>query len=224
MANDWTPIPGYEGFYEITTDGQVRSLDRIDSIGRRRKGKALSLRWTDGYATVSLSKNACSKSLKVHALVLLTFLGTRPKGLVCRHLDGDQTNNAICNLAYGTQRDNMADMVSHGRKAVLSSEECWKAKLTNARVKELRELYDSGLISQVNIEAETGLSQSSVSAMLLGKTWQLAGGPLKKPAPKVEVDDELLDRLYSDRLTGMSFSQLEGKYGIKRSTIHRMLR
>lgn len=179
MSEKWFPIPGFEGLYEITRDGLVRSLDRKDSIGRNRKGKLLQYRWTKGYASVSLSRNAIPVSHKVHALVLLAFRGPRPPGQVCRHLDGNQENNSINNLAYGTQRDNMADMDSHGRRYLVTSEKSWKAKLSNSQVKEIRKRCAIGLLKQKEICEQSGLSQSSVSALLLGKTWKSAGGPIK---------------------------------------------
>lgn len=179
MRTDWTPIPGYEGIYEITSDGFVKSLDRMDSIGRMRKGDLLSFRRTKGYPTVSLSKDGIQKGYKVHYLVLLTFKGPRPNGYVCRHLNGDPSDNRVENLAYGTPKDNMDDMRRHGNQNYLSGEDCWKAKFTNEQVKKIREDFHQGLISQKEIRETYGLAESTTAYLLQGKSWKNAGGPLK---------------------------------------------
>jgi len=72
MTEQWMPIAGYEGFYEISTLGRVRSLPRVDSIGRARTGRMKATpidRTSTGYRFVRLSKNGIAKKLVVHVLL-----------------------------------------------------------------------------------------------------------------------------------------------------------
>ena len=97
------------------------------------------LKWlfdTYGYPMVRISIRGIAKSEKVHSLILETFSGPRPTGYVTRHLDGNKQNNNFDNLAWGTQKENWADMRRHGTAPVGENAEC--AKLTWPIVRELR--------------------------------------------------------------------------------------
>lgn len=110
MTEVWKSIAGVEGDYEVSSLGNVRSL----KYGKERLLKLYEV--TKGYLAVDLCKNgmAFRKSVKVHVLVAESFLGIRPEGLVIRHLDGDNTNNDVTNLEYGTPHQNQQDSVLHG--------------------------------------------------------------------------------------------------------------
>jgi hypothetical protein len=114
----WRDAVGYEGRYEVSDRGRVRSL----------LGKApLILRpGTDssGHKFVSLRKDGKSHSIAVHKLVLTAFVGPRPEGLVTRHLDGVHENNALTNLCYGTQSENQYDRVRLGTHASSNRTHC----------------------------------------------------------------------------------------------------
>lgn len=109
----WLPVPGYEGLYEVSDRGRVRSLPRLTASGRLG-GRVLRPRIVDGYLRVNLSKDGVAQSRKIHQLVAEAFLGPCPPGLEIRHLDGNSKNNAIWNLAYDTRSENMLDKVRHG--------------------------------------------------------------------------------------------------------------
>lgn len=128
---EWRPIPGYEGLYEVSAHGQVRSLDRIivgsDGVPQRRKGKILAQITHNkyGHQIVGLrSGHQRKKKIFVHRLVLTAFVGAREEGEVCRHLDGDSRNNHVSNLAWGTHEENMADMKRHGTNHWKNKKEC----------------------------------------------------------------------------------------------------
>lgn len=107
----WQAVPGYEGLYEGSSLGQAKSLPRNTTRG----GILKAPRGPDGYRRVTLYKDGRGRSLSLHEVVALTFLGPRPDGMDIRHLDGDRQNNALVNLAYGTRSDNVQDMLGHGR-------------------------------------------------------------------------------------------------------------
>jgi hypothetical protein len=70
---------------------------------------------TYGYLTVTLSEKGTTATIKLHRLVLEAFIGPRPQGMVCRHLDGNKLNNRLSNLLWGTPAENAADRVLHGQ-------------------------------------------------------------------------------------------------------------
>ena len=115
---EWRDIPGYEGYYQVSDNGDVRSLDRkiINRLGHELslKGKSLKPKKDYEYLRVELNIHGEAKLFFIHRLVLLAFVGEIPEGMQCRHLDGDATNNNLSNLAYGTVSENQLDRVRHG--------------------------------------------------------------------------------------------------------------
>ena len=104
----WLPLVGYEGLYEISDDGRIRSL---------RQGREMnaSPNVVSGHLRVNLTDNTGKTTTRtVHSLVLETFVGPRPLACEGRHLDDDPSNNSIGNLAWGTRRENMLDRVKNG--------------------------------------------------------------------------------------------------------------
>lgn len=119
QPEEWRDIPEYEGIYQVSNQGEVRSLDRIITYrdGRTRKKKGTALRqftWGHGYRYVMLSKHNESEKKYVHHLVLEAFVGPRPSGLVCCHNDGNEANNTLLNLRWDTPSENNRDRVRHG--------------------------------------------------------------------------------------------------------------
>ena len=116
----WKPVNGYEGIYEVSSHGRVRSVDRTVTYSngqvRHLKGKVLRtpLGKRGGYPFVDLRYQGKGQTRYVHSLVAESFIGTRPEGMEVCHNDGDSTNNHLDNLRYGTSRDNELDKVRHG--------------------------------------------------------------------------------------------------------------
>lgn len=118
----WRPIPGFEGQYEVSSHGNVRSLDRIlmkpNKYGgvspRRFRGRPRKAWMTrTGYWQVRLVDKEPARM--IHQLVLEAFIGPRPSpDSVTRHLNGIRTDNRAENLAWGTQLENMRDRYTHG--------------------------------------------------------------------------------------------------------------
>lgn len=122
---EWRPIPGWEGYYEVSDDGQVRSLDRLDARGCQVKGR--TLRGTInayGYPFVTLSKSGYRWLTVVHRLVMLAFVGPCPEGHEVLHADGTRANNNLSNLSYGTRSDNARDSIKHGTNVNAAKTHC----------------------------------------------------------------------------------------------------
>lgn len=120
----WKTIPGYEGRYEVSDLGSVRSLDRKDTRGRRRKGRVMSLRrQPSGHLTVSLC-NGQQRSFPVHRLVLLAFVGPCPDGMEACHENDVPDDNRLANLRWDTRSANVMDSVRNGLHFMASKTSC----------------------------------------------------------------------------------------------------
>lgn len=124
----WLPVVGYEGLYEVSDHGRVRSLDRFipsprgKSGKRRHKGRILAATVSPatGYRTVTLADAAGGRKLYyalVHRLVLEAFVGPCPDGMECCHKDLDRSNEALSNLRWDTRSANTLDAVNHKTNA-----------------------------------------------------------------------------------------------------------
>lgn len=100
----WKDIPNYEGIYQVSNKGRVKSFWRPSpKIMKTRKG-------TNGYIEIGLRKDGIRKTMRVHQLVAMAFLKHNPNttNLVVDHIDSDKTNNNIENLQLLTQRQNVS--------------------------------------------------------------------------------------------------------------------
>lgn len=136
MADDqptverWLPIPGYEGHYEVSDHGRVRSLDRVtpgkDGANRPFRGRLLKPRpQRFGHLKVVLYSGKGQKRQRyVHQLVLEAFVGKRPDGAITCHNNGDPSDNRVENLRWGTHSENTTDRISHGTDPNLRKTHC----------------------------------------------------------------------------------------------------
>lgn len=119
MTERWRSVVGFEGTYEVSDLGRVRSVSRMversGQGGYRIQGRVLKTHVNPhGYAQITLARKGKWLSRRVHRLVLEAFVGPRPRGKEARHLDGDRLNNGLHNLKWGTKSENAWDQVRHG--------------------------------------------------------------------------------------------------------------
>lgn len=115
MSVRWVAIQGYEGVYEVSDQGHVRSLDRPDAWGRPARGRVLKpYTTTSGHQRVTLCLKGKIRRFFVHRLVLTAFVGPQPADTEACHNDGNPANNVVLNLRWDTKKANAQDRRAHG--------------------------------------------------------------------------------------------------------------
>lgn len=118
-TEEWRPVVGYEGYYEVSSFGRVKSLKRVvpgrPGVPRPVRERILARVLNDsGYPIVTLRKDGKRSLHRVHRLVLVAFVGPAPEGLQGCHNDGDSTNNHLTNLRWDSVSANAKDRIRHG--------------------------------------------------------------------------------------------------------------
>ena len=156
MNDDWIPVKGYEGLYEVSSSGHVRSFH-----GLYPKLIAISLN-NSGYCHVRLSKDKKTKTVYLHRLVAEHFLSNPECKPQVNHLDRDITNNTKENLQWVTAKENKEHSARAGTKFT---------KLTPEDVIEIRRLRSSTDLSYREIGEKFGVVRSTISEIINGNSW-----------------------------------------------------
>lgn len=96
----WKPIKGYEGFYEVSSEGRVRSVERLDARGQHRKSKVISIKNIRSTKQVTLCRDGKRKNFLVKKLVADAFLEKPQADEKLIHVDGNPENNCVENLKW----------------------------------------------------------------------------------------------------------------------------
>ena len=159
-------IPGYEGMYQVSNQGRVKSFKCYP------QGKILRLnKNSNGYYQVILCQSGVRKALKVHILVMLAFVGERLDEMEVNHKDGIKTNNHVDNLEYCTSSENRQHAYDTGLQVAIVGEKHESAKLTQKQVLEIRTRYKSGGITQMELAREYCIDQATISKIVNRKLW-----------------------------------------------------
>ncbi len=173
---EWRAVVGYEGFYEVSSLGRMRSIDRDVPTTNRYgpyvahwRGKMLTHRIDAagaGYAYTSLHRDGRQKKVNVHVLVLEAFRGPRPSSAheAC-HDDGDKANAKLSNLRWDTKAGNWADKWRHG--TATAGEKSGTHVLTEEEVRWILESRQSSLA----LAPVFGCASSTIRAVRLGQNW-----------------------------------------------------
>lgn len=123
-VEEWRPVVGFEGIYEVSSHGRVRSLPRVGPGGNVLRGKILEQSIAKGYRFVGLRNNSGAfKAPRIHALVARAFIGERPRGKVVNHIDFNRANNHHKNLEYITHKQNIQHSAREARMGLLTKDE-----------------------------------------------------------------------------------------------------
>ena len=168
MQDNINKFPGYH----VTKDGRIFS--------RRLKGPSIRLgnSWKEispmsdnfGRKKVVLTDiNGKKFNLKIHRLVLEAYIGPCPKGMICCHNDGNNTNNNLNNLRWDTIKNNSIDIINHGNSQ--RGEKSCHSKLKEEDIQEIRKLKSSGL-SYKKIGKIYNVDYSTIYKIIKNKRWK----------------------------------------------------
>lgn len=227
MEEVWKAIPGWEGFYEASSIGRVRSIRRLSRLNSKQPERK---RWMGGivkkqtlqkggYYSVMLTAKGNRVRMPVHRAVLMAFSGFPQDCQITRHLNGNPADNRVDNLAWGSHLENMADRKDHGRYA--AGESHVMAKLTNEQALEIYKSDERG----IDLAKRFGIHQTIVSDIRRGRIWtDVTGGkPLDSRAGKTprKSDKMNFQKAAEARLmrsSGSSLKEIAQRFGISEGT------
>lgn len=194
-AEEWRPVVSWEGYYEVSNFGRVRSLDRPTSWVQRyrqvdgadpndadrplvtrttiKKGRVLAPRYSGpekNRVSVMLWVGKEGLTKMIHALVLEAFVGPRPSGYVGNHKDGNPKNNCLANLEWCTHAQNIQHAVDRGLMHT-RGEESRGHRWTTAQVIEMRGLQKQGWSGKA-IATHFHVRADALRAILARRTWK----------------------------------------------------
>jgi len=177
MKEIWKDIKGYEGQYQISNLGRVKSLARIQKIGLRNiKIKPLKeiilkqSKSTSGYYQVCLCKNSVKKTHAIHKLVAKHFILNENNKKQVNHIDGNKTNNFYKNLEWCSYHENLRHAIKNGLRAV--NEKNGRAKLKNIEVLQIRQLYKTGKYTHAQLGEMYGIASSTTQQVISRRYWK----------------------------------------------------
>lgn len=172
MEEIWKDIQGYEGFYQISNLGRVRSLERIAPSGKFVKQIIRKqLKDKDGYCIVGLNKNKSQKTHKVHRLVANAFIENTDNLPEVNHKDEDKTNNEVSNLEWCNAKYNL----TYGsRNGMFIGEKNNNCKLSEKDVEDIRNQYKkrSSEYNSIALGKKYGVSHTQIVNIVNGKSWK----------------------------------------------------
>ena len=169
MKNEeWRDVAGYEGLYQVSSMGRVKSLERKNCLGRTVKERILKSRTNRyGYMEVNLCADGKRKMLKVHRLVCQAFHDNPDNKPEVNHVNEDKTDNRACNLEWSTRRENN----NHGSR---------NERVAKALGKPIAQYTLDGKLvkvwpSTMEVQRQTGFSQGHICKAANGKFKQVYG-------------------------------------------------
>ncbi len=182
QKEEWRPIAGYEGSYEVSNLGRVKSLDRVVSQTRWsgkmiRRGKILSPKRTRGnpkYCNAALfdSKNKQRKEIAVHRLVATAFIPNQEKRPMVNHKDSNPSNNHVSNLEWCTAKENTKHSFLSGHRTPASGEKHGMSVLSEKDVQAIRLLYKTLRYSRRRMAELFCVSTATIDKIIKNKGWK----------------------------------------------------
>jgi hypothetical protein len=169
----WKDIKNYEGLYQVSNMGRIKSLARKRNGGKAGHGEIiLKFGLAAGYSRVSLYRDGNQKQFSVHRLVLDAFCGE--SNLQCNHRNGLKTDNRLINLEWVTPSENTKHAISTGLQIIMKGSQLPQSKLTESQVRRIKFIYKN---TKPEINYITKLAKAlkvnhhTISDIILEKAW-----------------------------------------------------
>lgn len=217
MKEVWRPIAGYEGLYEVSNLGRVKSL-------WHKTRRILKPALKHGYLQVNFVDGVTHKFFSVHRLVALAFIPNPENKPQVNHVNGDKTDNRVENLEWCTPSENMQHAVENG--LMPQGADHPDSKFTNEQVLYIRENPDN--LTTVQLAEMFDVTSSTISDVQLYKTYKNAGGKKRKYKPKPprisDAKRAAIQRLYVKGSHEFGSTALARMFDIGRTTVLRIVK
>lgn len=179
-VEEWKDIPGFDGLYQASTLGNIRSLPK--KLGRNMKNGTLKSYFTkqrllkprphrQGYVMTTLYKNGKRFDFMTHTLIAKTFIGDILKGFTVNHIDGVKNNNKVSNLEVISMRDNILHAWSKGLQKPNIGQMNGSSKLSDENVRSIKMAFLCG-ISVKELSDIYEVSLSCIKNIKSGRSWK----------------------------------------------------
>lgn len=181
MEEIWKDIEGYEGLYQVSNFGRVKSLNIIkfnQFSSYKHKGRVLKLQLNKqtGYMYVNLSKLKSYKTTSIHRLVAKAFIPNPENKSQVNHKDGNKFNNYVENLEWCTQIENSFHAYQNGLNKLsplhFKGEEHQRCKLSNKDILNIRSRINYGYGFYAELAREYGVTKENIESIYNRRTWK----------------------------------------------------
>lgn len=176
MEEIWKEIDGYDGFYEVSNKGNVRSW-KIRNGKSNKKAHVPhilnSFKDKDGYRKCGLSKSGKTKQYRIARLVGIAFLDDTKEHLQINHIDGNKSNDSINNLEWVTAKENVNHSIEEGlrtHKHMMGARNK-NSILCKSDVLDIRNAYRLNIFTHQEIANAYDVSRQHISAIINKKRW-----------------------------------------------------
>lgn len=215
-GEEWRPIDGYDGY-------QISSFGRVKSLKFKQPHIMKPIINTRNYLTIHFRVKNKIYTRTIHRLVAKAFLPNPDNKPQVNHIDGCKINNAVSNLEWVTNAENMQHAFNTGLNH--SCENKPQSKLTAEQVLYIRENPDT--LSQGELAKKFHVGHTTINDIQTGKKWKRVGGKIYSPKPRPQrvsdADRAEIKRRYKRNVYGHGTLALAKKFGIAQVTVRKIL-